>query len=120
MGEEGREIDQDLLRDEVIAQLRESLEKSREMMFNLKLDAKARERWAQIHTNTAQVLNQVLRDRQSRDWEKRLRQLEAEGRIPRRTILGTRLYVPMEKLGKTVWTILPRAGSKPSRGRRHR
>ncbi len=45
------------MRDDVIGQLRESLGKSREMMLNPKLDAKAMERWAQIQTNTAQMLN---------------------------------------------------------------
>ncbi len=69
----------------MVAQLKESLAQSREMMLNQKLDPKSRERWTQIHTNTAQVLNQVLRDRQFKDWEKRMKELEARGRIVRRT-----------------------------------
>jgi len=77
----------DALRDEVVRQLRESLSRSREMMQNEKLDARTRERWTQLHTNTAQVLNQVLRDQQARDWEKRLKELEKVGRLPRRIIL---------------------------------
>ncbi len=70
------EIDDNSVRDEVVHQLRESLSMSWQMMKNDKLDAKARERWTQIHTNTAQTLNQVLRDRQNRDFEKRLQEIE--------------------------------------------
>ncbi len=55
-------------------------------MLNEKLDVNTREKWTQKHTNTAQVLNQVLRDRQFKDWEKRMKELEARGRIVRRTI----------------------------------
>ena len=55
-------------------------------MLNEKLDVKSRERWTQVHTNTAQVLNQVLRDRQFKDWEKRLGELEARGRRLRGSI----------------------------------
>lgn len=70
------EVDDNEVRDEVVRQLRESLAMSWQMMANDKLDAKARERWTQIHTNTAQTLNQVLRDRQNRDFEKRLQEIE--------------------------------------------
>ncbi len=80
------ERDENELRSEIIDQLEQSLEMSQGMMTNLKLDPKTRERWTQLHTNTAQVLNQVLRDRQYRDWEKRLKELEAAGRIPRKTV----------------------------------
>ena len=69
-------VDDNTLREELIRQLRESLGMSWGMLSNLKLDAKDREKWTQIHTNTAQILNQVLRDRQNRDWEKRLREME--------------------------------------------
>ena len=61
---------------------------SREMMMNLKLDPKTRERWTQLHTNTAQVLNTVLRDKQYREWEKRLKELEAAGHLPRKITLS--------------------------------
>ena len=76
----------DRVRAELVAQLCESLAKSRGMMLNEKLDVKTRERWTQMHTNTAQVLNQILRDNQFREWEKRLKELEAKGRIPRGTL----------------------------------
>jgi len=75
------------LRNEIVLQLRESLGRSREMMENEKLDAKSRERWTQLHTNTAQVLNAVLRDQQARDWEMRLKELEKAGHLPRRISL---------------------------------
>ena len=77
----------DEMRAQIVQQLRESLDRSQEMMTNTKLDPKTRERWTQLHTNTAQVLNQVLRDQQAKDWEKRLKELEAAGRLPRRISL---------------------------------
>ena len=70
------ELDEDKIRDDLVRQLQESLALSWEMMMNSKLDLKARERWTQINTNTAQVLNHVLKDRQFRDWERRLKELE--------------------------------------------
>ncbi len=79
------ERDEDELRSSIIEQLQQSLEMSRAMMTNLKLDPKSRERWTQLHTNTSQVLNQVLKDKQYREWEKRLKDLEASGHIPRKT-----------------------------------
>lgn len=85
---EESEPDENQLRSQIIEQLEQSLAMSRAMMTNQKLDPKTRERWTQLHTNTAQVLNQVLRDKQYREWEKRLKELEASGRIPRRAILS--------------------------------
>lgn len=82
----GEESEEDRVRAELVVQLRESLAKSREMMFNEKLDIKARERWTQVHTNTSQVLNQVLKDRQLKDWERRLQEFEEAGHIPRKRI----------------------------------
>ena len=83
MAQEG-EGDENELRSRIIEQLEKSLEMSRGMMMNLKLDPKTRERWAQLHTNTSHVLNQVLKDKQYKEWEKRLRELEASGHIPRK------------------------------------
>ncbi len=79
------ERDENNLRSRIIEQLEQSLEMSREMMTSLKLDPRSRERWTQLHTNTSQVLNQVLKDRQYREWEKRLKDLEVSGHIPRKT-----------------------------------
>jgi hypothetical protein len=77
--------DEEQLRSHIIEQLEQSLEMSRGMMTNVKLDPKTREKWTQLHTNTAQVLNQVLRDKQFSEWEKRLKDLEASGHIPPKT-----------------------------------
>jgi hypothetical protein len=82
---EASERDENELRSRIILQLEQSLAMSREMIMNQKLDPKTREKWTQLHTNTAQVLNQVLRDKQYREWENRLRELEAAGHIPRKT-----------------------------------
>jgi len=82
---EGTERDENELRSQIIDQLEQSLTMSREMMMNQKLDPKTREKWTQLHTNTAQVLNTVLRDKQYQEWERRLKELEAAGWIPRKT-----------------------------------
>src|SRR6266849_1430507 len=79
------EQDEDELRSRIIDQLQQSLEMSRTMMTNLKLDPKSRERWTQLHTNTSQVLNQVLKDKQNREWETPLKEVEVAGHIPRKT-----------------------------------
>jgi len=81
---EASERDENELRSQIIDQLEQSLAMSREMMMNQKLDPKTREKWTQLHTNTAQVLNTVLRDKQYQEWERRLKELEAVGRIPRK------------------------------------
>src|SRR2546428_424962 len=82
---EGNDRDENELRSQIIDQLDQSLAMSREMMMNQKLDPKTREKWTQLHTNTAQVLNTVLRDKQYQEWERRLKELETAGRIPRKT-----------------------------------
>ncbi len=82
------EQDENELRSQIIDQLEQSLATSREMMTNVKLDPKTRERWTQLHTNTAQVLNTVLRDKQYREWERRLKELEAAGHFPRKITLS--------------------------------
>ena len=94
------ERDENELRSQIINQLEQSLAMSREMMRNLKLDPKTRERWTQLHTNTAQVLNTVLRDKQYEDWEKRLKELEAAGHLPRK--IGSPTYKPTDNSGRSV------------------
>ncbi len=59
-----------------ITELLESLAESRKIMLDHDKDLKTRERWTQLHMNTSQILNTVLRDRQMRDWEKRLKEIE--------------------------------------------
>ncbi len=97
---ERAERDENTLRSQIINQLEESLAMSRQMMTNLKLDPKTRERWTQLHTNTSQVLNTVLRDKQYEDWEKRLKELEAAGHLPRKTAWPT--YKPTDNTGRSV------------------
>ena len=60
----------------MIRQLRRNLKSCRKIMLDEKLDLKTRERWTQLYNNTSTVLNQVLKDRQMRDWERRLRMIE--------------------------------------------
>jgi len=68
--ENNQEPNDEELRNEVVRQLRESLSRSRKMMQNDSLDVKTRERWTQLHTNTAQVLNQVLENKQPKTGRK--------------------------------------------------
>lgn len=63
-------------RDVMIRQLRRNLKSCRKIMLDEKLDLKTRERWTQLYNNTSTVLNQVLKDRQMRDYERRLRIIE--------------------------------------------
>ena len=92
--------DENTLRSQIINQLEQSLVMSREMMMNIKLDPRTRERWTQLHTNTSQVLNTVLRDKQYEDWEKRLKELEAAGHLPRKISSST--YNPSANSRRSV------------------
>src|SRR5438445_13373760 len=74
------------MRDEAIQQLRMSLLESWRIMMDGKLDVKSKERWARIHSYTAAVLNDVLRDRQNMDWERRVKELERAGKVRIRRI----------------------------------
>jgi hypothetical protein len=40
------------------------------------LDMKSRQSWFKTYTDAARALNQALRDREEKDWEKRLQQIE--------------------------------------------
>jgi hypothetical protein len=64
------------VRDGMVRQLRQNLARCRRVIMDQKMDLKTRERWTQLYNNTSQVLNQILKDRQMRDWEKRLREIE--------------------------------------------
>src|SRR2546428_10956270 len=81
---EGNDRDENELRSQIIDQLDQSLAMSREMMMNQKLDPKTREKWTQLHTNTAQVLNTVLRDKQHQEWERRHKKVEYGRLTPRK------------------------------------
>ncbi len=73
------------MRDRMIQELRQNLAKCRKVILDENLDLKTRERWTQLYNNTSQILNQLLKDRQMRDWENRLREIEKYRGLPGRT-----------------------------------
>lgn len=75
---------EDNVRDGMVRQLRQNLAKCRKVILDEKMDLKTRERWTQLYNNTSQVLNQILKDRQMRDWENRLRIIEEDRKNQRR------------------------------------
>ena len=64
----------------MVRQLRQNLARCRRVILDERLNLKTRERWTQLYNNTSQVLNQILKDRQMRDWEKRLLEIEEHER----------------------------------------
>jgi len=76
LAEDNDPVEEDTVRTQIITELLESLAESRKIMLDHDKDLKTRERWTQLHMNTSQILNTVLRDRQMRDWEKRLKEIE--------------------------------------------
>ena len=67
---------EDKVRDAMVKQLRQNLARCRRIILDESLDLKTRERWTQLYTNTSKALNTILKDRQMRDWERRLREIE--------------------------------------------
>ena len=61
----------------MVKQLRQNLARCRRIILDESLDLKTRERWTQLYTNTSKALNTILKDRQMRDWERRLREIES-------------------------------------------
>ena len=78
----------------MVRELRQNLARCRRVIVDENLDLKTRERWTQLYNNTSQILNQLLKDRQMRDWEKRLQEIEKYRGIPGRT--GRPQMVPPE------------------------
>ncbi len=76
MAENEDNVEEDVVRTRILMELLESLAESRKIMLDASKDLKTRDRWTQLHMSTSQTLNTVLRDRQMRDWEKRLRLIE--------------------------------------------
>jgi hypothetical protein len=72
------------VRDGMVRQLRQNLAKCKKVIVDNTMDLKTRERWTQLYNNTSQVLNRILKDRQMRDWEKRLRVIEEYRKNPKR------------------------------------
>lgn len=59
----------------MIKQLRQNLSKCRKILVDEKLDLKTRERWTQLFNNTSTALNQILKDRQMREFEMILKEI---------------------------------------------
>ena len=86
MSIEGPDRLEESVRDGMVRQLRQNLARCRRVILDEKMDLKTQERWTQLYNNTSQVLNQILKDRQRRDWEKRLREIEKYRGIQKRTV----------------------------------
>ena len=67
-------------RDEIIRELRENLARCRKVLSDENLDLRTHERWTQLYNNTSTVLNQILKDRQMKDWERRMQIIEEHDR----------------------------------------
>ncbi len=89
MARMGRRTNQELYRDEIIGQLRETIAICREQMKDKQVALSERQRWAQSLTNAAQVLNAVLRDEQFHEWEKKMRMLEKQGLLDHTDLVGS-------------------------------
>ncbi len=89
MARMGRRTNQELYRDEIIGQLRETIALCREQTKDKQLSVQDRQRWAQSLTNAAQVLNTVLRDEQFHEWEKKMRMLEKQGLLHQPDLVGS-------------------------------
>jgi hypothetical protein len=76
MTENVEAMEEGAVRARIVTELLKSLAESRKIMLDSSKDLKTRERWTQLHMSTSQILNTVLRDRQMRDWEKRLKEIE--------------------------------------------
>ena len=86
MSIEGPDRLEESVRDGMVRQLRQNLARCRRVILDEKMDLKTQERWTQLYNNTSQVLNQILKDRQRRDREKRLREIEKYRGIQKRTV----------------------------------
>src|SRR2546426_6020268 len=79
--------DPNRLREVEIQRLAELAALAYKNALDEKLKIKTREGWYQKYTNAVLALNQLLKDSQLKDYEKRLKVIEESGRILRRTIL---------------------------------
>ena|SRR2546425_12577069 len=82
MSANARDWLEERVRDGMVRQLRQNLARCRRVILDERMDLKTRERWTQLYNNTSQGLNQILKDMQMRDWEKRLREIEEYENIP--------------------------------------
>lgn len=102
--------DPNRLREVEIQRLAELAELAYKNARDEKLKMKTRESWYQKYTNAVLALNQLLKDSQLKDYERRLRVLEESGRILRRTIVSWPLVGRLsgsagKKTGNRQWSI---------------
>src|SRR5438034_8389343 len=71
-----REINEVKLRDMTIRQLQSSANMAYRMMRDERIDLRSRQGWLKSYTDAARTLSQVLKEREEKDWEKRLRVIE--------------------------------------------
>ncbi len=80
------ESDPNTLRDVEIRRLAHMAEMAYKNSIDVNLSMRMRESWHQRYTNTVLALNQLLKDSQYKDYEKRLRVIEESGKTPRRMV----------------------------------
>ncbi len=85
------DLDPNRLRDIEIRRLAELAELAYRNSTDEGLKMKTREEWFQKYTNAVLALNQLLKDSQYKDYEKRLKVLEESGKTPRRTVWTLRV-----------------------------
>lgn len=72
------------------------------MLQDSKIDLKTRQGWFEKYTSAALALNQVLKDRQDRDWERRLKELEEFRKNIKRNIEQRSIEQPETSAGSTA------------------
>ncbi len=80
--------DPNKLRDVEIKRLVKMAELAYKNAMDQELKMRTRESWHQKYTNTVLALNQLLKDLQYKDYEKRLKLIEESGTRPRRPLLS--------------------------------
>jgi hypothetical protein len=76
------DIDEQKLRDKAIRQLERAANMAYKMMTNERIDARTRQAWFKRYTDATRALNQVLKDRQAKDWEARIKRIEKYRKVP--------------------------------------
>ncbi len=82
------DFDPNRLREVEIKRLAELAEIAYKNAMDLELKIGTRESWYQKYTNAVLALNQLLKDLQYKDYEKRLRLIEESWKRPRRMVLS--------------------------------
>ncbi len=100
------ESDPNMLRGVEIKRLAQMAEIAYRNSIDANLSMRMRESWHQRYTNTVLALNQLLKDSQYKEYEKRLRVIEESGKTPRRMVL------PRARVRRWVISAQPRRGNK--------